>query len=73
MRTFTARMRAAVVALLLLFGAVSAQAANTPPVISGTPPTDVTVGQTYLFQPTASDAEKSRLRFSISGNDRYIF
>jgi hypothetical protein len=67
MRTFTARMRAAVVALLLLFGAVSAQAANTPPVISGTPPTDVSVGQTYLFQPTASDAEKSRLRFSISG------
>jgi hypothetical protein len=67
MRCFTARVRAAVVALLLLFGAASAQAANTPPVISGTPPTDVTVGQTYLFQPTASDAEKARLRFSISG------
>ncbi|HEX6572103.1 MAG TPA: Ig domain-containing protein [Steroidobacteraceae bacterium] len=69
MRTFTARVRAAVVALplLLSFDAHSAQAANTPPVISGTPPTDVTAGQTYLFQPTASDAETSKLRFSISG------
>ncbi|MCE3284593.1 MAG: hypothetical protein K0R70_849 [Steroidobacteraceae bacterium] len=68
MRTFTARLRVAIVgSWLLLLGATSAQAANTPPNIDGTPPTDVTAGQPYLFQPTASDADGSRLRFSISG------
>jgi hypothetical protein len=41
--------------------------ANTPPKISGTPASDVTVGNTYVFQPTASDAEQTKLKFLISG------
>lgn len=39
---------------------------NTPPTISGTPPGSVTVGQSYAFQPTASDAEGQLLRFGIA-------
>ena len=47
----------------------TAQAAvtNTPPQISGTPPSEVKVGDAYLFQPTASDAETRKLKFTISG------
>lgn len=40
---------------------------NTPPTISGTPVTVVNSGQTYSFQPTASDADGNALTFSISG------
>lgn len=39
---------------------------NRPPTISGTPSTQVTVGATYSFTPTASDPEGARLSFSIS-------
>jgi Putative Ig domain len=42
-----------------------ALAANTRPVISGTPPTAVAVGKSYYFKPTASDADGDTLRFSI--------
>jgi len=43
------------------------QSQNTAPVISGTPPTSVTAGQTYSFQPTASDPDAGQtLRFSIA-------
>jgi len=42
-------------------------AANRPPVISGTPPTTVTVGQNYSFTPTASDPDGDALTFSIAG------
>jgi hypothetical protein len=38
---------------------------NRPPVISGTPVTSVSVGQAYLFQPTASDADGQALSFSV--------
>ena len=38
---------------------------NTPPVISGTPPTSGTVGTAYSFTPTASDANGDPLTFSI--------
>jgi hypothetical protein len=41
-------------------------AANRAPVISGTPPTSATVGKAYVFQPTATDANRDTLRFSIS-------
>jgi hypothetical protein len=41
-------------------------ATNTAPKISGTPATSVTVGNTYSFKPTASDAEGNSLGFSIS-------
>ena len=42
-----------------------ALAANTAPVISGTPPTAVAVGKAYYYKPTASDANGDTLRFSI--------
>jgi hypothetical protein len=35
------------------------------PVISGTPPTSVTVGGTYKFQPTAKDPDGKTLSFSV--------
>lgn len=38
---------------------------NRAPTISGTPPTAVTVGKTYVFQPVAADADKNTLGFSI--------
>ena len=41
--------------------------ASQAPVISGTPATTVTVGATYLFQPTASDPAGSALSFSAQG------
>jgi hypothetical protein len=40
-------------------------AANNAPVISGTPPTSVTAGSAYTFQPTASDADSDTLTYSI--------
>lgn len=39
---------------------------NQPPTISGNPPTSVTVGQAYAFQPTANDPEGHALQFSIT-------
>jgi hypothetical protein len=42
-----------------------ALAANTAPVISGTPPTAVAVGKPYYFKPKASDVNGDTLRFSI--------
>jgi hypothetical protein len=39
---------------------------NQPPVIGGTPTTTVEAGQTYAFQPSASDPEGKALTFSIS-------
>lgn len=40
---------------------------NNPPVISGTPPPSVVIGQNYAFTPTASDADGDPLTFSIQG------
>jgi hypothetical protein len=40
---------------------------NQPPTISGTPATQVTVGNAYNFTPTASDADGDLLSFSIAG------
>lgn len=39
---------------------------NTAPTISGTPVTKVTEGALYTFVPTANDAEKNTLNFSIT-------
>ena len=39
---------------------------NQTPTISGTPPQAVTVGQPYLFRPTASDPDGQSLTFSTS-------
>ncbi|MGB8328245.1 MAG: putative Ig domain-containing protein [Steroidobacteraceae bacterium] len=41
-------------------------AANRAPTISGAPPTTVVAGSAYLFQPTAADADKDPLTFSIT-------
>jgi hypothetical protein len=38
---------------------------NRAPTISGTPPTAVTAGKPYVFQPAAADADKNTLGFSI--------
>jgi Putative Ig domain len=46
---------------------IRVDAANRAPAISGTPSTSATVGQAYLFQPTASDADGDTLTFSITG------
>jgi Putative Ig domain len=40
---------------------------NSPPTISGNPPTSATEGQTYSFTPTASDPDGDPLNFSITG------
>jgi hypothetical protein len=42
------------------------EAPNNAPVISGTPDTNVLVGDGYVFTPTASDADNDTLTFSIS-------
>ena len=38
---------------------------NAPPVISGTPPSSVVVGEAYTFTPTASDPNDDTLTFDI--------
>ena len=45
----------------------SGNAENSVPRISGSPPTGVTIGDTYSFTPSASDADGDSLTFSISG------
>ena len=46
---------------------ITVTSSNTPPVISGTPPTTATVGTQYTFTPTASDANAgTTLTFSIT-------
>ena len=46
---------------------IAVASSNTPPVISGTPPTTATVGTQYTFTPTASDANAgTTLAFSIT-------
>ena len=52
--------------LLLLLQPAEAWAKNSPPRISGKPPTSVLVGESYYFRPQASDPEGSPLRFSIA-------
>jgi hypothetical protein len=53
-------------AQLPAFAIVVGAGANRPPVISGTPPTSVTQGTAYSFQPTASDPDGNALTFSIT-------
>ena len=45
--------------------AITVSAANTPPTITGAPPTTATVGTQYAFTPNASDANGDTLTFSI--------
>jgi Putative Ig domain len=53
-------------AQLPAFAIVVSSAPNRPPVISGAPPTSVTPGSVYAFQPTASDPDGNPLTFSIT-------
>jgi hypothetical protein len=46
---------------------IRVDAANRAPVISGSPATAAITGQTYAFQPTASDADGDNLVFAITG------
>jgi hypothetical protein len=43
------------------------------PVIYGTPPTTVSVGEWYSFKPTARDADGNRLTFSISNKPSWAY
>ncbi len=45
---------------------ITVASSNTPPTISGTPPTTATAGTLYSFTPTANDANGGTLTFSIS-------
>lgn len=62
------RLLAAASAVLFSFAAVAApkNAGNQPPTISGQPATTVSVGSRYAFQPSASDPEGKKIRFSIA-------
>jgi hypothetical protein len=44
---------------------------NTPPTISGTPAPIVAAGGTYIFVPTASDANGDKLTFSIANRPQW--
>ena len=44
---------------------ITVQSNNRPPVISGSPATAVTSGQSYSFTPTASDPDGNALTFSV--------
>ncbi len=46
---------------------VDPQALNTPPIISGTAPTQAMVGAHYEFAPSAADSDGDTLRFSATG------
>jgi hypothetical protein len=46
---------------------IEVTAANTPPTISGVPPTSVLVGSKYYFKPSAADYDKNPLKFRLSG------
>ena len=60
--------------LLLLVAALFTQSAfAAAPVISGTPPTTVVIGNWYSFRPTASDADRNRLYFSISNKPSWAY
>ncbi len=47
-------------------GAMENLAGNLPPIIAGTPPTELAAGTPYDFQPTAADPDGDTLTFSAS-------
>ena len=53
-------------ALLAIASIFATFAQAAAPKISGSPATSATVGQAYSFQPTASDADRNTLTFSIA-------
>jgi Putative Ig domain len=57
--------------LSFTMSAAAQSGGNHPPVISGNPSTTATVGERYVFRPTASDRDGDRLRFGISNRPRW--
>lgn len=53
-------------------GTPSSTAPNTPPTISGTAPAAVAAGQTYSFTPTAADADKDTVSFTIANKPAWL-
>ncbi|QAR32124.1 DUF1566 domain-containing protein [Geovibrio thiophilus] len=51
---------------------ITVEAANTPPVIFGTPQTSITAGSAYSFTPAASDADMDSLVFDIAGKPSWL-
>jgi hypothetical protein len=45
--------------------------ANQAPVVSGTAPTTAQAGKTYSFQPTATDADKDKITFTIANKPEW--
>jgi hypothetical protein len=56
----------------LTLGSLAAQAANTAPKISGTPPTTATVGYWYNFVASATDVDGDPLKFSIVNKPAWL-
>jgi hypothetical protein len=50
---------------------VAAPVVNTPPTISGTPPTSATAGNAYEFVPSSVDADSQTLVFSITNRPQW--
>ena len=68
------RAWALVVAASLAFPCFSAQSAtNTPPTISGTPPTTAKVGTNYIFVPTGADADGNKLTYTITNKPDWMW
>jgi hypothetical protein len=75
LRLTTARLRTAAIVLSVLTAALacaSAQAANSAPKISGTPPPTAKVGVWYNFVATASDPDGNPLKFSIQNKPAWL-
>lgn len=52
--------------------AINVAPTNTPPVISGTPGNQATVGSRYSFTPTATDADGDTLTFSVQNRPLWL-
>jgi hypothetical protein len=48
-------------------------ATDTPPTISGTPPTTAIVGTTYVFAPTAADPDGQKLTYTIANKPAWMW
>jgi hypothetical protein len=59
-------------ASLAAFSITVSAAANSAPTVSGTPATSATVGATYNFQPSASDANGDTLAWTIENRPSWL-
>ena len=63
-QSISAAATALILAGLAFFA--TAHASGTTPSLSGTPPTSVVAGTQYSFTPTATDAERDKMTFSVA-------